>query len=217
MIRRLFKRIARESAGFSLIELLVAMLVIALGVMAVVGSMDAASKSIVGAQREEQAIAIGQREIEKLRTLRYDQVDLTTTPTTATGTACTPADDPEPKHPADPNCYVATGPPARFLIKSNYRDNTSAPPAGVPTSGERLVNEIAGGGVVAGPESIAVGSTNVKVWRYVTYRNDNRCPDVNCPGDADSKRITVAVVPDATVKGLGLSKPIYVSTVVTPP
>jgi prepilin-type N-terminal cleavage/methylation domain-containing protein len=195
--------------GFSLVELLVAVTVLAVGLLAAVGTIDYSSRETVEAQRSEQALSVGQREIERLRSYAYADLRYQAQP--AHGTEGNPAGDNFPNNPTNPNYYVQDGAPATFLIKSDFRNKQSA-----TVATEELVET--GGTIAAGPETFPVGLTSVKVWRYSTYRDEPRCTKAPCFGTTkDTKRITVAVMPATTTSGIGPTKPIYLSSVVVPP
>jgi prepilin-type N-terminal cleavage/methylation domain-containing protein len=209
MRRRLTTYQAADQAGFTMVELLIAMALISIGMVAVLSSLDRASDRTLGAQAQEQTISYGQREVEKLRTFPYDQLGLSTLP--APGGDGLQSGDGQTNNPKNPNYYVSG---TRFLIKSDYGDKTSGTPPDVSAAGELMV---AGGTVAPGPETVDVGAIKVKIYRYVTWRNDPRCPDTTCPGDQDTKRITVAVVPDeAGSKPSAKLRPYYFSSVVVP-
>ena len=211
-----------SESGFALTELLMAILLISIALVAMMTSLDAAGRLTLVAQRHEQAISIGQQEIERLRAITYAQLDLAAKPShEGTGLA---AGDPHQQYPKNPNFYVQGVPGTHFEIRSDYKNSSSAPPSGFtphpggPAGAEPLVDEIAGGAVNPGPQTVQVGSTEVKVWRYVTWRRDPRqtaCAPSPCV-QKNSKRITVAVRPESSA-GVGPLRPIYVSTVVTSP
>jgi hypothetical protein len=64
-------------------------------------------------------------------------------------------------------------------------------------SGEEKVIE--GGVVNPGPTSFTSGDVSGKVYRYVVWRNDDSCPEADCPGSQDFKQIVVAVKLDTPV------------------
>jgi prepilin-type N-terminal cleavage/methylation domain-containing protein len=209
MYRALITRRLRNQHGFTMVELLIALALISMGMVAVLSSLDQASDRTLGAQAQEQTISYGQREIERLRTYPYDQLGLSSLPA-ASGDGLQVGDG-QTNNPKNPNYYVSG---SRFLIKSDYGDKTSGTPPGVSASGELMV---AGGTVSPGPETVDVGAIKVKAYRYVTWRDDPGCPAATCPGDQDTKRITVAVVPDESgSKPSAKLRPYYFSSVVVP-
>jgi prepilin-type N-terminal cleavage/methylation domain-containing protein len=209
MRRALGIRRVSGQEGFTLVELLIALALISIGMVAVLSSLDRASDRTLGAQAQEQTISYGQREIERLRTVPYDQLGLSSL-AAASGDGLQ-AGDGQTNNPKNPNYYVSG---SRFLIKSDYGDKASGTPPNVSPTGELMVS---GGTVTPGPDTVDVGTIRVKVYRYVTWRNDPRCPDSTCPGDQDTKRITVAVVPDeAGSKPSAKLRPYYFSSVVVP-
>jgi prepilin-type N-terminal cleavage/methylation domain-containing protein len=209
----------RSEAGFTMIELMIAAALVGTALVAMMASLDSAGQLTLEAQRHEQAISIGQREIEELRVTPYYQLDLTSKPNHAnTGVG---VGQPYQDNPRNPNYYVQGNPGTSFLIKTDYNNLNSPQVAGVPAAGEPFVDELAGGTVTSGPEVYTVGETEVSVWRYITWRDVPALdlPDPSCAvvrTDCDSKRITVAVRPEAP-EGQGPTRPIYLSTVVTPP
>lgn len=202
-------RALHDQRGASLVELMVVVVVVTVGLIAIVGVLDQATKTAVAAQRHQTAIQIGQREIERLKDIDYEDLGHAVLPTGATSGVA--LGNPSPKN---PNYYVSG---ARFLVKTNYRNLNSTPPPGVSTTGEELVGPASGGpasgGLVAQPESFTVGKVSGVVWRFVTWRAEN-C--ANCTG-RDSKRLTVAVKLNTTSGTPVPNKPIWVTSVYADP
>jgi len=187
--------------GFTLAEILVAVLIISIGLIGVLTTFDASERSSQAAQRHEQALAVGQRELERMKSISYSTLGLSSIP--APGGDGNPAGDPRPNNPRNPNFYVTTG--SLFSIKADYADKNST-----TLRSETLVGA---GSVIQGPESFDAGAGTGKIYRYITYRTES-CS--GCSGTTDSKRITVAVVMDDD-KRSAPTRPIYLSTVVTDP
>ncbi len=194
-----------SESGFTIIELLVAMTVLAFGLVAVMGSVDVAGRAAVSAQKNEQAVSIAQREIERIKNLSWADVGLTSLP--ASASHGNPAGDTS-TNPTNPRYYVSG---TNLLIKTNYRDWTSGTVAGVAAGGEQMVS---GGDVAPGPDTFSANGRSGKIYRFVSWRDEN-CSGNRCPGTQDSKRVTVAVVLDAA-RG-GPSKPLWFSSIVNNP
>lgn len=214
---------ARSQDGFTIVEVLVAALLVAIAVVALLGSLDAVSKTNVAAQRHQQALAYGQREIERLRTLDYrTELGLTSLPA-ASGDGIA-AGDPTPNAPKNPNYYVSgTG----LKIMASYSNKTGGLQPGVSPNPEPLVGPgeatLTSAQVNPGPEAFTLNGTSGKIYRYVTWRSEH-CPAATtsgianpCDGTKDSKRITIAIVLDAVGNGAGPGKPIWLSSVVSDP
>lgn len=82
-LRQLAER-ARNEAGFGLVELLIAMTVLAVGVLAVFAMFEAGIVQIRRASTVTTAAALLDAEMEKFRAIRYDAIGLDETDVTAT-------------------------------------------------------------------------------------------------------------------------------------
>lgn len=198
-----------DQAGFTLVEVLAAMLVLILGLGFALDGLHGYVKASLGVQRTSQAASVAEREIETIRALPYASIALTATVTHAASGS--PATD---KNPDNPDYYVNSG---AFRIAANYHDSTVTPD---PVAAEPLLT---GGTVVHKTTGVAVSGTTATVYRYITQRTENSCLlslPVGC-SSVGSKRITIAVVLDriagATDSRTGVLKPVYLSTVVASP
>jgi type II secretory pathway pseudopilin PulG len=165
--------IAREG-GFTIVEVLVAALILTIGALTTFGLLSTATKNSQRAKATQVALDRAQREIEALRSLSNKELALTATPENSTD-------------PLNPNYRVSAG---TFAL-------TRQPPSGYATM---VVNggSIYGGGLIAGgivnpgPSSFTSGDVSGKIYRYVVWRNDVKCGS-KCPGEQDFKQVVVAV------------------------
>ena len=163
----MFRR-ARAERGFTLIELLIAATIAAIGVMAMMATLDSSRRMVTSAERNEAATHEAEQEMERLMSLPYAEVGTTTAPATST--------DEE-----DPRFWVQAG--------NTYRWNHSS-----TTQDENLV--IGGTSTVPLMSTWTDGESRLsgEVWRFVTQVYD---PDlVQTPDVPDAKRVTVAVTVD---------------------
>jgi prepilin-type N-terminal cleavage/methylation domain-containing protein len=79
--------------GFTLIELLIAALVVAVGVLSLIATFDSSRQMVSLAERKEVAAHQGQRELERVLAMEYDEVALIAHPGTST-------------NPSDPRSFV---------------------------------------------------------------------------------------------------------------
>ncbi len=153
----------KSEEGFSLIELVVAMALSAVALVAIIGSFDSSRTLISRAERIETATHIGEQELERMMGKTYANV----------ATSSLPVHDSDA---FDPRKFVTVG-------GSGYQWDHS-----VPSRVETFVPALAG----APPPSSAWadGATRLSgdVWRFVTWVDDP-----NISGTQDAKRITVAV------------------------
>jgi hypothetical protein len=190
----LLNRLRRDERGFSIIEATTSGLVVIVGVLGAFIALDAGARTTHDAQRTEQAVAVAQREIERLKAVPYDDLGMATMPAPSTGDV------------RDPDRWVEG---TKLVLAERYRDAAS-------TRITRGAEELVSGGVVTpGPDAFDSGGTRGTIHPYVTWR-DEACAADGCTGAQDQKRITVAVVLEEGAGGFA-PKPIWVSTVVVDP
>lgn len=158
-------------AGFALVEVLVALVVLLIGVFATFQILDLSTRAGYSAQRNQVAVNKAQREMEALRRLDYKQVALTGSPA-----ACGDANLP---------CSRVGG--SSFDLEKSPSATDLAP----------LATDATGGTVNPGPETFSVGKITGRVYRYVVFRDDPACA-VTCPGTEDYKRVVIAIKLDGS-------------------
>jgi hypothetical protein len=205
-LSRIRKRLAAEH-GFGILEAVMAAAVFLAFAGAAFAMLVDAQKRSSNAERHEAAISLAQREVERLRQFGYAELGLTANPTGAAASSSV-----NPDNPAE---YVSGG---NLLVRSNFRDRTSAPPPGVSSAGEPFVAPLTTG-VSPAPQRMTSTGYKFDVHRYVTWV-DLTCMmggTDRCPGPRDGKRITVAVRPIAEQQVRAGTKPLWVTTVLTDP
>jgi prepilin-type N-terminal cleavage/methylation domain-containing protein len=185
-------RSLRGQAGFTLIEILISMTLMAVGVAATLGVFGASGRTALVAQRSDIAVQQAQAEVDRLSRMSYDKLGLTSTPATSS----------DPRNPGSrvtgSTLLIKSGLSETFVLSSDAGQSAAA--------------------VAPGPETFAVGVGDAtvagKIYRYVTWR-DVDCTS-GCTGTKDTKRITVAVTIDASPNAPTLN-PIWTSTVIPDP
>src|SRR4051795_10128880 len=187
------RRLAAER-GFTLIEILIAMALVAIGVAATIGVFGSSSRATVRAQRGEVAVQQAQAEIDRLSTLAKGESALTSAPT--------PSTDPN-----DPRIKVQTG--NRFLVRTGLTEDL------VLTAASGMTEK-----VDPGPTTFSVGSGGAavtgKIYRFISWR-DEQCPTLICDGTQNTKRISVAVTLDSVTATDPARPPVWLSTIVADP
>ena len=182
----------RSEGGFSLVELLLAVALMAVGVAATIGVFGASSRTSVIAQQGQVGAQQAQAELDRLSKLRYGQLALTSTPVSS-------------GDPLNPNNRVSGG---NLTVKSGLTEEL------VTTAGEGETAQ-----VDPGPDNFDVGSGGStitgKIYRYVSWRDEN-CPATICDGTQNTKRITVAVTTDPSATSTQRA-PLWFSTVIADP
>ena len=77
VIKRLLTR-ARGQAGFGLIELIIALMILNIALLAIVGAFTASAVSLSRASRVSTATALANSHLELFRSLDYDEIELNT-------------------------------------------------------------------------------------------------------------------------------------------
>lgn len=163
-----------KEAGFTIVEVIVAALVLVMGSLATFGLLGAATKNTERAKATQVALNRAQEEIEALRSLSNNQLAMT-------------AAAPHSTDPLYPDYRVSNG---KFAL-------TREPPGNYATmvvNGGSLYGggNVKGGIVNPGPVSFTSGDVSGKIYRYVLWRNDAAC-GASCPSEQDFKQIVVAV------------------------
>jgi prepilin-type N-terminal cleavage/methylation domain-containing protein len=182
-LSRLIRLARQEEDGLTLIEVLVASIILALAAMATFGVLAATTRNAQRAQATQVALDKAQEEMEKLHTLSYDELALTSVPP--------PSDSPLN--------------PAYRIRSSDFTFAVERDPLGqyaeiVRNGGDIWGNKekvIEGGVVDPGPIPFNEGNVSGELYRYIVWRNDPQCPQSEvgsedfCPGDQDYKQLIV--------------------------
>lgn len=163
----------------TIVEVLVAGLILVAGALGVLGIVDAGTRNVFRAEQSQVVSNLLQQEVEKLRQIPYEELALTSLP-------------PDTGDPADPNSRIAstsffyTGRNGTGLKQLVYNKGIS--------DGE----EIEGGTVDPGPTDFQVGDLKGTVYRYVVW---DTCPSALCADGRHLKRAVVVVRLDQTASG----------------
>ena len=173
---------ARGEAGFTLVEVIVAALIVAITALAVLAAVDAATRNTFRAQQSQALNSRLQSEIEKVKQLPYGQVALTSAPTHSTD-------------PADPN-YRVSG--TQFNIAAGGAPANQSLVYNGGASHDQGISTVSGGTVAPGPTPFQSGGVKGNIYRYVTWQQDTACASCGSPW---VKHLTVIATLDTTDGG----------------
>lgn len=184
---------ASDAGGFTMVEVLAAIMLLAVGLLATALVFDGSRGLTTTSERTTVMAHRAQAEIERIQSQPWDAVAMAAVPERS----ATPGDPSQ--------ALTTTSPPA---LQPDRR--SSATP-------ERLVVDAAAGTVDAAPRHWTDGRLRGRIWSWVSWSDDETCGAL-CPTRAggakeNRKRITVAVVVDTP--GTQARGPMVVSTFVT--
>lgn len=169
----------RGEEGLTIVEVVVAGLVLVVGALGVLGIVDAATRNTYRAEQSQVVSNVLQRELEELRRIPYAELALEGLPAASSD-------------PASPASRVSgtgfytgrDGTGLRQLVYSGGPDGDGG--------------TVAAGTVPAEPEPFTVGDVSGEVYRYVVW---DQCPGSLCADGEHLKRAIVAVRLDPTASG----------------
>ena len=173
-MRRLLRKAlsaARDETGLTMIEVMVATIVLVLGAMATFGILTAATKNAQRAKATQTVLHLAQEEMERMRSLPYNKLAINEVP-------------PASSNPLNPNSRIVGSSFALQKSPQGELESLVVDPKKEGVSSESPFN-------VGSPEGGGVSGT---VYRYVVWRNDDSCPETQCEGE-DYKQLIVAVKP----------------------
>src|ERR1700739_4408422 len=168
-MRKTLPRHLAEERGISLIEVMIAVLVLTVGILALLSSFDAAQRLTLTAERRSALTHIAQRQIEQLESVSYERLAMTAAPTHS-------AEANNPDRYFDFNtpmvCKEAT------VGGGGFAYNTTK------TSEEAPLVIAAGGSISPIPESWTTGNVSGKTYSFISWAKDPLCqskPTDTCP------------------------------------
>ncbi len=187
------KRFGEAESGLTMIEVLVAAVVLVMGAAATFGVLGAATRNAQRAKATQVALDLAQEEMERLHSIPYEELALNSAPIASTD-------------PKSPNSRVSAAtfnlrrkPPTAYLPIDVDAEKGFSPES------EFFTGDTEQGGIKG------------TIYRYVVWRNDPSCPNTECPGEEDYKQLVIAVKPTRTVNQGGEAGYVEVQSAVTAP
>lgn len=169
----------RREDGLTIVEVMVAGMILVVGGLGVLGIVDAATRQTFRAEQSQVVANVLQAEMERLKQLPYEELALTALPVHDN-------DDANPSSRIASTSFFYTGRNGTGLKPLVYNGATSG--------GET----IEGGTVASGPTPFQIGEVKGDIYRYVVW---DTCPSSLCADGKHLKRAIVAVSLDTTASG----------------
>jgi len=190
-------RSPRSEEGLSLIEVMIAALVLTVGILGLVGAFNSSRKLTLLAERRTAMAHRAQLEIERLQTYPYSQLAM----------ASAPAHSSEK---SSPDFYVTAGaePTYQYGESAGETESLVVSAAGVAAaspSGRGCSKEV---GACEWTEGLVSG----KLYDFVTWHTDKNC-GAKCPAKENYKRLTVIATVNVP-SGTHEPSPVKVSTLI---
>ena len=236
----------RDERGFTIVEVMVAALLLAIGIGTTIASFAAPQEQTLVGQRMAQASALAERELDELTNRPFIGLGLTSMPVPVSDPSASPV-DPRAHLRSPATCGTPSASSTTCLrVRQSFNDVADGPLAGTGASGEPLVPADKG---VTPSETI----NGMTVHRFVTWKDREACaPSIDGGGAIDNllnsvlnllggltdaltgsvlnnrlnvlcmsgravKRVTVAVTVPPGGNQAGPLKPVWMSTLVPNP
>jgi prepilin-type N-terminal cleavage/methylation domain-containing protein len=182
------KRELKAEHGFTIIEVMVAAMILVIGALTTFGLLSAATRNTQRAKATQVALDRAQQEIEALRAIPNEELALTASPAHS-------SDSLNPNYRVSNNTFAVQRQPV-----GSYRNLVVN--GGVLYGGSGEEGVIKDGIVSPGPVHFTSGDVSGDIYRYIVWVNDEECGD-SCPGQQDYKQVIVAVKLDTPVSQSG--------------
>lgn len=151
-----------REAGFTIVEVLVAIVILSIGAMTTFSLLSAATRNAQRAKASQVALEYAEQELEYLRSLEDKKLALTGAPKSSTN-----PNNPNYRYLDSNGTFALTRQPL-----GNYRKLVIK---GDPLYGGGHLED---GTISAGPTKFTSGDVSGWVYRYIVWRNDEKCSEV---------------------------------------
>jgi prepilin-type N-terminal cleavage/methylation domain-containing protein len=172
-------RVLRDERGFTLIEVMVAALVLVLGIGAVFFGFVGPLKLSKTAERENEAAVIAEGDIESIAGRPWAGIVLSSNNAKVS--------DPNPNSPSDPRYFVGMDteatPQPGYEILENYQNASAGSPAdvtsqGISTNGVEPFVPASATSLLAPSSPTPTGGPPGTIYRFITYRTELCSPTI---------------------------------------
>jgi Tfp pilus assembly protein PilV len=198
----------RAEDGITIVEVLVAVFVLAVGILGFMYNFDSSRKLTLVAERQTSAAHRAQQEVERLQAVPYSELRMTSAPTHVSESCSSTS---------NPDACVSSGSEPTYQYDPSST-TTEKLVLATTTPGECASTPVEGCGVVKGEPIAWTGEhTSGYIYEFVSWHEDTTC-GTKCEEEKGKnyKRITV-VVTVTVPSGTHAVAPIRVSTLIADP
>ena len=181
-MRKRRQRPASPEAGFTLVEVVVAAMLLVLVSLSLLSTVDASRRASFRAEQSQVLVNQLQAELERIKQMGYSKIALTAMPASSTS-------------PSDPGWRISG---TSFALGREGIDLRPLVVNGTSLAGGGTVS---GGTISSDPVAFESGDITGTMRTYVVWIDDPKCPDALCPGAQDLKRVVVTGSLDNTPSG----------------
>ena len=172
---------SHKQDGFTIVEVLVAVLILVIGALTTFGLLSAATRNTERAKATQVAMDLAQQEVEALHSYSSEELALKALPVHSGNSY-------------NPNYRVNAANSTFAVDRQPVGDYKKLVANGGVVEGEtdEEKSKVKGGEVSPGPTPFENGDVKGEIYRYIVWRNDDAC-GAECPTQQDYKQVIVAI------------------------
>jgi hypothetical protein len=179
-IRGSLRRLHRSEGGFTVVEGLVAALILVIGGLGALQVFDAGARNTYRTEESQVLNDRLQAELEAIRQLPYAEIAMTSAPVDQ-------SDSSDPRWRVQGTTYDIDRKPGQLVARGMVYNGGSIPGGGT----------VSGGAVDPGPTPFTAGDVSGQIYRFITWTSDPNC--ATCGAGLQKRVIVAATIDEAPI------------------